>query len=1040
MATDTPYQQFTSSLSNITDTDSAAGIMQADAQNQAYSALGPNAIFSVGSTKFKQSDIAIPGTNPPSYYYTGTYTVSARAGESDPVEAVVPVTPEEQKIIDQPDTPAVKPTEDTVTPSLEDGIPPGGDNTVKEPTENTPAEIPELLPDSRIEVGPSNAPEVKITSKKITPLTNPLHDYDSYTYGLSLHLITEDQFNSVVENPEQTYIPQNVIVASAQKYNNAFKRNPYFTEDFYFEELKIGTIIGSTAKNRSTNLVECSFTIIEPNGFTFINRLIKAVYNAPGDGGVGGKNYLAHPYILQIDFYGYKNAAPFSGDAVYNPDSDTSWRPGSGPIPGLTKVLPIRLTAMKSRVTSRGTEYQIDAVPFNHQAYSQIHVVSPSNIQVKAKTVQDVFGSGAGSPEEVGAWNNYTQRENAASQEQTTVDEFGRVVSTDGRALSDWKSKQRSSSSAFQATGFADAINDYNQSLKDRNQLKYPNKVRVVFNDEIGKAEMFPTSGPLSVQQTAPGGNTTADQKSELRQAAGAATNQLDFNGTVMSVPAGTSIEKLIDWAVRNSKYIEDQEFDPTIARTPGAAFDPVKLSSQLKIPLRWFKIVPKIKIIPDAYDDVRKQYALDITYYVKPWTVNSNYLYAPQGKTPGAVKQYDWMYTGQNKDVLDMQIDFDMLYYIQVTAERQKSKATDTTTIGDTQWFYENDGTASTTNASGVNQPSIPQSKLQPMPVAFVGQNIQKQNRPGAQPQGGVTGGDIQQNLNLSSRGDMINLKLQIIGDPQFIKQDDIFSGQSEKNSLASRLTRNGSLIMDDGELYVFVNFQSPIDYDESTGLAIPGQGPYQYSEFSGDYKIIRVDSVFRKGKFEQTLELARLPLTDAMRKVSTHATQRIDNYVGQGLGQLTTLPNTRFSGPRISQIIPGAGTVAGAVGLLSAASQPGGIDKIVSSVGSTAMNYATKTITKEANQAISSAMGKVSDEIKGLFGGGSDNLPSSGDFASTDWSSIDGAAADSFDSLTEGLDFGDMGLDSLDVGDLGGLVEDANFADIGVEIFSFF
>ena len=51
-------------------------------------------------------------------------------------------------------------------------------------------------------------PEVGVTAKriypedavKLTPIPNVLHQYASYTYGLSLHLLTADEFNNITDN------------------------------------------------------------------------------------------------------------------------------------------------------------------------------------------------------------------------------------------------------------------------------------------------------------------------------------------------------------------------------------------------------------------------------------------------------------------------------------------------------------------------------------------------------------------------------------------------------------------------------------------------------------------------------------------------------------------------------------------------------------------------------------------------------------------------------------------------------------------------
>ena len=101
-------------------------------------------------------------------------------------------------------------------------------------------------------------PEVGVTAKRIypedavknTPIPNVLHQYASYTYGLSLHLLTADEFNKIVDKGE--YTATKVLIASAGRYNNTpgptqFTRSPYFKEDFYFDGFDLDTVIGLNA-------------------------------------------------------------------------------------------------------------------------------------------------------------------------------------------------------------------------------------------------------------------------------------------------------------------------------------------------------------------------------------------------------------------------------------------------------------------------------------------------------------------------------------------------------------------------------------------------------------------------------------------------------------------------------------------------------------------------------------------------------------------------------------------------------------------------
>jgi len=125
----------------------------------------------------------------------------------------------------------------------------------------------------------------------------------------------------------------------------------------------------------------------------------------------------------------------------------------------------------------------------------------------------------------------------------------------------------------------------------------------------------------------------------------------------------------------------------------------------------------------------------------------------------------------------------------------------------------------------------------------------------------------DVADSLMTSSQADMVGVKLTIIGDPDYIKQDDAFyQGQPTASTtinptIDSRLLPNGgSLVMDEGGLYVQILFKIPRDIDDSTGF-MKYDADQRNSVFSGLYQVNTVVSNFSQGKFIQTLELNRLP-----------------------------------------------------------------------------------------------------------------------------------------------------------------------------------
>ena len=130
------------------------------------------------------------------------------------------------------------------------------------------------------------------------------------------------------------------------------------------------TVVGLNSRTRNSNAVEINFTLIEPYGFTFINKLLKVAAS------VGAKNWFQIPFMLQIDFLGNND----EGEVIH-------------PIPDTTKLIPIKLIGCKSKVSGKGAEYQIQAVPYTHSAFSESVVTTPAFFEVQAKTLKEFFSS-----------------------------------------------------------------------------------------------------------------------------------------------------------------------------------------------------------------------------------------------------------------------------------------------------------------------------------------------------------------------------------------------------------------------------------------------------------------------------------------------------------------------------------------------------------------------------------------------------------------------------------------------------------------------
>ncbi len=141
-----------------------------------------------------------------------------------------------------------------------------------------------------------------------------------------------------------------------------------------------------------------------------------------------------------------------------------------------------------------------------------------------------------------------------------------------------------------------------------------------------------------------------------------------------------------------------------------------------------------------------------------------------------------------------------------------------------------------------------------------------------------GMAVANVMESVYSSARGEMLNVTMKIIGDPAFIKQDDMFTGLARALSNATptnssngvpaadvtidaRKTlkeNNNSIPMDANDVMVWVSLRLPVDMDTSTG-GVRREKAGDISSFTGVYKVLSVDCEFARGQFTQTLQLIR-------------------------------------------------------------------------------------------------------------------------------------------------------------------------------------
>lgn len=676
---------------------------------------------------------------------------------------------------------------------------------------------------------------------------NPLLDYSSYTYNFILAALTPGDYNDLVQKNavyyNTGYKPRNVIIASAGRQNEELPRQQRFTKDFYITDMKFTTVVGMNARTRASNLAEMQFKIVEPMGVSFFDRL----YDMALD--LNFKNYLEIPYLLIIEFMGYRDDG--------TPDQ-------SSKLKSQTKFLPIKLAKIKLNVTASGSEYSVNAIPYNHAAFlTSEHGSAQANFQIAAKTVGEFFAE----KDDTTIVNKYTD---AQRELDKTIESLKRVREDLGIDATDAdirnainEEKQTHAKKYHNAQSYAQALNAFERVAFNLKTTGAVNTYRFALDPEIANSPIVEFAKLPSTRASF--GNKDANRNSEQ--------NTENGQDGLFAINAGTSNIDVINLVMKNSAYIRNQIKDLPVKSTD----DPLVIAEKSSNPLKWFKIVPSVKILD--YDEKRNIYTKEITYHIKPYLIaNTKSPLVPKSIIRNFMREYKYIFTGDNSDVLDLQIEFDALYYTMATVDKNK-------------WAYLNSSPTSSVDDIKVASRNNEGSIFQPLKIAPVSSNAPMQSGDASiDSSKGIAVSDLWNTIYGSAKGDMININLRIIGDPRYIKQDDVFFTPVENtvnNTLEQSNLISGDrniVLFDRSERFVKLSFFTPLDYGEN-GL-LEKTDRYKTSRFTGIYRVIKIENVFSKGKFEQNIQIVRVfgQDTDYERYKAEQAEADIQRLIQEG------------------------------------------------------------------------------------------------------------------------------------------------------------
>ena len=681
-------------------------------------------------------------------------------------------------------------------------------------------------------------------------LENPLANFSSYTYQLSLYMITPDAYKAFVASgrtninavdnaagaardtttsnnaPTRTGglangntggsgtppIPLNAsaangssgaggtyLIAQSGGINSTDKRAPGFDTDFFIDDLKITQYLNTRS---AANTAEFSFTITEPYGFSFTTRLRKAndalSLITKSKNAKDVKNPSRQFFILGVRFLGYdKDGNLIDPKNIPGTDGD----PKGNAFGLYQRYFDIMIKEFKFNITGKTVVYNIKAAPCGDiAALGSKNGIIFTDTTVFGKTVNDALAGSDG------------------------IDNSNRAGGAGG---------------VSGALGLLSALNKEEKQKEANGDIDIANEYSIKFlgdTPELIQEASLISKHDLDKRKWAMNPNVTKTIQSNESNAKSLVPDDT-LRGIV--IKAGTPIIQAVNSIILQSDFMEStlkriyqSTTQPDTTKKEYAGSGPDKDDNESTVPaIRWYNISPEVEI--KGWDTKAGDWAYKITYIIQPYDtpiVISPYV-NKQRKYYGPHKRYSYWYTGKNSEVLAYQQEMNNNYFINAVP--------------------------------GIKPTSSSQGGATDIPVKI---GLQPQDQPD---QGRLGPGLEAQNSYMTSLYDpnaYAMAKVQILGDPDFLMQPSAVG----INELYKQFYGVDGFTVNPngGQVFIEIDFKEPVDYDNTNGQLSINESIY-FWRYPDDvqkdiqrrgggvsYTVKSVMSTFSKGKFIQDLE----------------------------------------------------------------------------------------------------------------------------------------------------------------------------------------
>ena len=681
---------------------------------------------------------------------------------------------------------------------------------------------------------------LSLLGKGFPPYRNELDKFASYNYIFTLGALTNLELNFPLSY--RTVGPLIKIIKSGGTGGNKI---PTIYEldgqvEFFIEDVEIQNHLAPNPGTRLSNATVIDFKVIEPYSMgQFFHSLRSAALVA------GHPNYLQAPFLLSVGFIGY--------------DDD-----GNVQEPLFSKRhIPIKFVQADMDVTEAGAVYDVKCVPYNESALTdEVNSVNTDTV-IKGRTVAEALQTGA---ESLTVKLNTLEDAQVDAKQKPAADYY--VISFPNDSLlssvgiGNSSATQGASTGKFQqlyesirGTGaeVPDGFSEQLQELSGTTTLGAPlaaslQAAALADINIIGSQRVNPSDQSSA---TNPGNAQPADVESE------------DEAGNIVSANAATGDADAETFTFRDGTAITDMIESVILSSDWGR--NAVRQKENAKGEYEWFKIHTHVYNSSSLFGGLvtgasPKVYVFRVVPYTVPASIfsgpNTQGIWNALSAQAGAVKAYNYIYTGQNNEIVKFDLHFNQTFYTGMQATRSQKLMSQV--FGGSMLSREENAQDFATSDTGGT------SSL----ASETGAHTTLSTTESQQVSGGGGTEDTSTSLAktwnnnlINTDRDMITVDLEINGDPYWLIDAGLGNYLGITNPLNSNITIEGSCNPVGGMVTTVLNFRTPMDYDGKDGFVkYPLGGFVPIAMFSGVYRTIYVTNHFKNGKFTQTLNLARL------------------------------------------------------------------------------------------------------------------------------------------------------------------------------------